>query len=140
MEVDYAFIAESADAQNGLFYVVRGGTDVWYVPAGSTYPLPIGPMSLVIRLSGERSEIGRQLPVSFTIVDADGRPIGIEGNGEIVFGEHGVDRTRTGGALLHFRLGFAVPAQGAFIFQLFSDGQRLCQVPFWIVESPNTPK
>jgi len=39
MLVDYAFIAESADVQAGLFYVLRGGTDIWYAPPGSPFPV-----------------------------------------------------------------------------------------------------
>src|ERR1700726_3104231 len=73
MRVEYAFISESADVQSGLFYVVRGGTDIWYAPAGADFPVPIGPMSFVVRLVGEPQEVGTDQPVEFTVVDAAGR-------------------------------------------------------------------
>ena len=133
MRVEYAFIAESADVQAGLFYVVRGGTEIWYAPAGSDFPVPIGPMSFVVRLVGEPREVGSEQPVEFVVVDADGRSTGVQGNGAIAVAPHAVDRTRSGAALLHFRLGFQIPAPGAYFFELHSQGQRLCQVPFWVL-------
>jgi hypothetical protein len=133
MHAEYSFIAESADVQSGLFYVIRGGTDIWYVPTGTTFPVPVGPMSFVVRLVGDPQEVGSEQPVDFVVVDADGRSIGVQGNGTITVTSHAVDRTRSGAALLHFRLGFHIPAAGAYFFELHSDDQRLCQVPFWVL-------
>ncbi|MCA1840332.1 MAG: hypothetical protein ABR507_07585 [Actinomycetota bacterium] len=135
MNVEFAFIAESADAVNGLFYVVRGGTDIWYVPPQIQFPAPIGPMSFVVRMVGDPGETGRLLPVSFDVVDVDGRPTGVEGNSEISFQPHALDRTRTSSALMHFKVGFGAPSTGAFFFQMHSEGRRLCQVPFWILRA-----
>lgn len=135
VQVDYAFVAESADVQSGLFYVVRGGTDIWNTPPDANFPVPIGPMSFVVRLVGDPSEIGRQHAVEFTVVDADGRSIGVGGTGSIELAPHAIDRTRSGAALLHFRLGFTITAPGAYFFELHSQGTRLCQVPFWVLRS-----
>lgn len=136
MQVEYAFVAESADVQSGLFYVIRGGTDIWSAPPGAEFPVPIGPMSFVVRLVGDPSEIGGQHAVEFTVVDADGRSTGVGGTGTIALSPHAVDRTRSGAALLHFRLGFSISAPGAYFFELHSEGTRLCQVPFWVLR-PN---
>ncbi|MGH2704015.1 MAG: DUF6941 family protein [Actinomycetota bacterium] len=136
MRAEYAFVAEGADVQSGLFYVVRGGTDIWYTASHVSFPVAIGPMSFVVRLVGQPGEVGLPTPVTFTIVDADGRSIGVEGSGEITFSPHPIDRTRSGGALMHFRMGFQVPAPGAYLFELHSGDARLCQVPFWVVEGP----
>lgn len=133
MQVEYAFIADAADARDGFFYVLRGGTDIWNVPAAAPLPWTVGPMSFVVRLVGEPHEIGMKKRVAFTIVDPDARPIGIEGNGQIEFGPHPIDRTRTQGALIHFRVPAKVPGPGAYFFELHSDGRRLCQVPFWVI-------
>jgi len=133
VKVDYAFIAESADAQNGLFYVIRGGTDIYKTPPDMPYPIGIGPMSFVVRLVGDLNEVGESRPLAFTIVDADGRPIGVEGSGEISFAEHPIDRTRSGAALIHFRLAFPVPTPGAYFFQLISDSTRIGEIPFWVM-------
>lgn len=136
MQVEYGFIAEAADAVEGLFYVVRGGTDIWHTPPEAEYPLVIGPMSFVIRLSGEPHELGESKPLAFKVVDADGRSTGAEGQGEIAFGPHPVDRTRTTGALIHFKMGVPVPGPGAYFFELFSGQERLIQIPFWILKIP----
>lgn len=140
MQVEYAFISESADVQSGLFYVVRGGTDIWYAPAGAEFPVPIGPMSFVVRLVGEPQEVGTEQPVEFSVVDADGRTTGVGGNGTISVAAHAIDRTRSGAALLHFRLALSIAAPGAYFFELHSQGERLCQVPFWVqVAAADTP-
>lgn len=131
MQVEYGFIAEAADAQAGLFYVIRGGSDIWSV-AGS-FPHALGPLSFILRLVGEPQEVGRALPLEFMVVDADGRSLGVGGAAEISFSPHPFDRTRTSGALLHFRLGFNVPSPGAYFFELHHRAQRLCQIPFWVV-------
>lgn len=136
MQVEYGFIADSADAQNGLFYVVRGGTDIWHLPADVIFPVPIGPMSFVVRLVGQLDEIGQPIAVSFKLVNLDGHPVGEEGQGQIEFAPHPFDRTRTSGALLHFRVGFSAPSAGAFVFELHSNDRRLCQIPFWVVTGP----
>lgn len=136
MRVEYAFIAESADVQAGLFYVVRGGTDIWYTPPGVAFPVAIGPMSFVVRLVGDPDEVGSEVPVEFVVVDADGKSIGVGGTGSIAVAPHAIDRTRSGAALLHFRLSLAIPAIGAYFFELHSAGERLCQVPFWVQETP----
>lgn len=136
MQVDYGFIAEAADAQAGLFYVVRGGTDIWNVPAGVVFPVAIGPMSFVVRLIGQMDEIGKTIAVSFKLIDADGHSLGQDGQGQIEFAAHPMDRTRTSAYLLHFRVGFSAPHAGAFFFELHSYGRRLCQIPFWVVVTP----
>lgn len=136
MRAEYAFVAEAADVQSGLFYVVRGGTDIWYTAEGVSFPVAIGPMSFVVRLVGQPADIGEPAPVTFTVVDADGHSIGVEGSGQITFTAHPLDRTRSGGALMHFRMGFQVPAVGAYFFELHSGDTRLCQVPFWVVQGP----
>ena len=140
MKVEYAFIAEAADAANGLFYVLRGGTDIWYVLPEVTFPTTVGPMSFVVRLIGGPEEVGRSLAVNFTIVDPDGRSLGVEGAGEIEFSEHPLDRTRANGALIHFRIPVPVPAPGAYFFELHSPEVRLCQVPFWVLVTSESPQ
>jgi hypothetical protein len=139
MHVEYGFVAEAADAQAGLFYVVRGGSDIWSVTTENPrFPLAIGPVSFLLRLVGDPPEVGKELPLDFMIVDADGRSLGVQGSAEISFSEHPIDRTRTSGALLHFRLGFEVPAAGAYFFELHHQGTRLTQIPFWVVVPTQT--
>lgn len=135
MEVEFAFIAGAADVFNGLFYVVRGGADVHNIPPGITYPAGVGPMSFVVRLVGEPQEVGQRMVLDFNIVDADGRDTGVGGKGEISFQGHPLDRTRTNAALIHYRIGSVrITGPGVYLFQLFHEGRRLTQVPFWVIE------
>jgi hypothetical protein len=90
-------------------------------------------MSFVVRLLAEPEQVGLSFPVEFSVVDADAQPIGVSGSGEVEFPPHPVDRTRAGGALIHFRLPVQVPRPGAYFFELHAFGERLCQVPFWIL-------
>lgn len=136
MEVEFAFIAEAADAQSGLFYVTRGGTDIWNVPPGASFPVRIGPMSFIVRLRGSPNEVGSKIALRSMIVDADGRQVGGENQGEIELPPHPLDRTRSGSALLHFRVAAEIPRPGAYLFELHHDERRVTAVPFWVVEGP----
>lgn len=135
MQVDYAFIAEAADAHDGLFHVVRGGTDIWHIPPEANFPVGIGPLSFVIRLVGEPTEVGSDHKVMAKVVDADGREVAsIDPEGAIRLPPHPIDRTRSGAALVHFRMQLQVPHPGTYLFELHHEQGRLCQVPFWVVQ------
>jgi len=45
VRVDYAFIAEAADSQGGVFYVTRGGADIHFLPPELPRPLRLGALS-----------------------------------------------------------------------------------------------
>ncbi len=135
MQVDYAFVAESADTHGGLFYVSRGGADVHYFPPDLPRPLHIGALSFVVRLYGEPHEVGQPQALTFAIVDADGHVVNFQQQAEVSFAQHPIDPTRASGSVLAFKFfGFPVPDFGVYLFEIRGpEGSPMAQVPFWVV-------
>jgi hypothetical protein len=140
VRVDYAFVAEAADSQGGLFYVTRGGTDLFFMPRDFGRPLRLPALSFVIRLVGEPHEIGRSFPVTYSVIDQDGRSAGFSQEAEVQFNEHPIDATLTTAVIATFRFyGFPVPDFGTYLFEVRAGEERLAQVPFWVVPMEPQP-
>jgi hypothetical protein len=140
MRVDYAFVAEAADSQGGLFYVTRGGADIHFLPSNFPKPLRLGAISFVVRVVGDPHEIGHQFPLTYAIVDADGRPVNFEQTVQARFEKHPIDDTRATANVVTFRFyGFPVPDFGTYLFEVRHQTERLAQVPFWVVASEPQP-
>jgi hypothetical protein len=134
VRVDYAFIAESADANTGLFYVTRGGADLYFFARDQPKPLHLGAISFVVRIVGEADEVGRDFTLVYTIVDADGRTVNFRQEALARFQSHPYDQTRTSASVAAFRFyGFPVPDFGTYLFEVHHGEDRLAQVPFWVV-------
>ena len=134
MKVDYAFVAEAADSQGGLFYVVRGGADIHFLPRDFRRPLRLGAISFVVRVLGEPHEVGETFPLVCTVVDADGRSVSFHQELAARFEPHPIDPTRTTASVLTFRFyGFPIPEFGTYLFEVHLGDERLAQVPFWVV-------
>lgn len=134
MKVDYAFVAEAADSQGGLFYVTRGGADIHFFPPDFPKPLRLGAIAFVVRVVGEAGEIGGTFPLTYTIVDADGRTVNFQQDVEASFEPHPIDPTRATANVVAFRFfGFPVPDFGTYLFEVRRGSERLAQVPFWVV-------
>jgi hypothetical protein len=134
MRVDYAFVAEAADSQGGLFYVTRGGADIHFLPRDYPKPLRLGAISFVVRIVGESLDIGQPFPIVYQIVDADGRQTGFRQEMEARFEPHPIDATRATANVVAFRFyGFPVPDFGTYLFEVHHGEERLAQVPFWVV-------
>jgi hypothetical protein len=78
-ELDFAFLADSAEAEPGRkFYVLGGGIDVI---AGQTLPLMHPSMSLLMRFLVHPTELGRAHHLEVKLIDADGGELAkIEGD------------------------------------------------------------
>jgi hypothetical protein len=134
MRVDYAFVAEAADSQAGLFYVTRGGADLHFLPREFPRPLRLGAISFVVRLVGEPHEVGQTFAVHYGVVDADGHPVNFQQEVQTRFDAHPIDATRASSAVVTFRFyGFPVPDFGTYLFEVRLGEERLAQVPFWVV-------
>ena len=141
MKVDYAFVAEAADSQAGLFYVTRGGADIHFLPRDFPKPLRLGALSFVVRILGEPHEVGEEFPVEYAIVDADGRTVTFQQQVTTRFEPHPMDPTRTTASVMTFRFyGFPVPDFGTYLFEVRLGGERLAQVPFWVVPMAGPPQ
>src|SRR6266540_531669 len=103
MRVDYAFIAEAADSQGGLFYVTRGGADIHFLPRNFPKPLRLGAISFVVRVLGDPEDVGQSFPIVYEIVDADGRTVNFRQEVEARFEPHPIDSTRATANVAAFR-------------------------------------
>jgi hypothetical protein len=140
MRVDYAFIAEAADSQGGLFYVTRGGADIYFLPREFPKPLHLGAISFVVRVVGEAHEIGQTVQLVYKIVDADGRTVGLSQEVPTRFEPHPIDSTRASASVVAFRLyGFPIPDFGTYLFEVHHGDERLAQVPFWVMPADIAP-
>jgi hypothetical protein len=134
VRVDYAFVAEAADSQGGLFYVTRGGADLHFLPRDFPKPLRLGAISFVIRVLGEPHEVGQTFSINYAIVDADGHTVNFNQAMEARFEPHPIDPTRATANVVTFRFyGFPVPDFGTYLLEVRHGEQRLAQVPFWVV-------
>jgi hypothetical protein len=134
VRVDYAFVAEAADSQAGLFYVTRGGADIYFMPRDFPKPLRLGAISFVVRVVGEPHDVGKDFSLVYTVVDADGRTVGFRQEMPATFEPHPIDPTRTTASVVTLRFyGFPLPDYGTYLFEVHHGGERLAQVPFWVV-------
>jgi hypothetical protein len=79
--LDFAFLADAAEAEPGRkFYVLGGGIDQI---AGPAFPLVHPHMALLMRFLVHPAELGRRHRLEVRMVDADGRELAkIEGDVE----------------------------------------------------------
>jgi hypothetical protein len=141
VRVDYAFVAESADSQNGLFYVTRGGADIYLLPRDFPRPLRLGAISFVVRVIGDDDDIGRARPIACTVVDHEGRALEFRQQAEVRFEAHPVEPGRSSAGVMTFRLfGLPVPEFGGYRFRVASGEQELASVPFWVVPADAFPQ
>lgn len=69
MEVDFAFLADSADAVNGKLYLVGGAIDtIWSNQVPVIYPR----LSFAMRILFAPSELGRKHKLEVSIINEDG--------------------------------------------------------------------
>ena len=85
-DLDFAFLADAAEAEPGRkFYVLGGGIDQI---AGPEFPLVHPHMSLVMRFVVHPAELGRSHHLEVRMVDADGHELArIEGDIQTQAGE-----------------------------------------------------
>lgn len=76
MEVDYAFLANAAEANNGVFHVLGGGIDTVRSPK---IPVNYPKLSLVLRVVFEPAELGRKHRLEIQVMDEDGNKISAVG-------------------------------------------------------------
>jgi hypothetical protein len=140
VKVDYAFVAEAADSQGGLFYVTRGGADIYLLPKEFPKPLRLGAISFVLRVVGDPDDIGRTRKFVCRIVGSNGEPSSFEQEVNAVFERHPVDPDRANGSVLAFRFyGFPVPDFGTYHLEVSHGGETLATVPFWVVPAEDAP-
>lgn len=124
-DIEFAFLADAADARPGQkFSVMGGGIDRI---GGQTFPLMHPHLALVIGLTVTAPELRREHEIRFLLLDSQGREI-TAGSANIV--AHGDNEGRD--SILTFavdlwNLAFTVP--GDYSFRLLVDGSERKRLP-----------
>ena len=80
MDLDFALIADAAEAVNGKLHLINGAFDmIWTNQVPLTYPR----ISFVIRLLMDASEVGRKHKIEISIMSEDGKRVGPTVGGEL---------------------------------------------------------
>jgi hypothetical protein len=133
MEVDYAFLADSAEVINGKTYVLGGSFDsIWAKQAPAVCPK----LSFVLRIIFDASEIGRKHKVEIQIMDEDGKTIRVVG-GDIEVPKHpdAPKGWRTSLLTVLNFLNLEFPTFGTYNFNVLADNFSLKSIPFRVVQS-----
>ena len=72
MDIDFAFLADSAEAVNGKLYVMGGSIDTIFSPG---VPVIHPKLSFAMRLLASAGEVGRKHNLEITVIDEDGKRI-----------------------------------------------------------------
>ena len=124
-DIEFAFLADAADAQPGQkFHVIGGGIDRI---SGQTFPLVHPHVALVIGLRITIPELGREHEVSFTLLDGRGREVA-SGSANLMAQREadGRDSLITFGVDL-WNLSFQLP--GDYSFRILVDGSERKRLP-----------
>jgi hypothetical protein len=127
-DIDFAFLADAADARPGTkFNVLGGGVDRI---GGQTFPLMHPHLALVIGLSVTSPELRREHEIRFVLLDDQGHEL-TSGTANIVaHGENdGHDSVLTFAVDL-WNLSFPVP--GDYSFRVLVDGSERKRLPLTI--------
>ena len=87
MKIDYAILADAAQAVGGKMFILGGG---WNVYRSASYPAPIQ-LAVAIGIGFSSGEIGNRYPLKIVIADEAGVPIVPEFTGQIENGQPAPD-------------------------------------------------
>jgi hypothetical protein len=83
MKIDYAVLADAAQAVGGKIFILGGG---WNVYRSANYPAPVQ-LAVAVGLGFAGNEIGGRYPLKIVIADEAGVPVVPELNGQIETGQ-----------------------------------------------------
>ncbi len=83
MKIDYAVLADAAQAVGGKIFILGGG---WNVYRSANYPAPVQ-LAVACGLGFAASEVGGRYPLKIVIADEAGVPVVPELNGQIETGQ-----------------------------------------------------
>lgn len=136
MEVEYAFLADAADAPpSGKLYVLGGGFD--QISAHS-FPAVHLYMSLVVKLRLHPTECDRQHRIEIELWDQDGQSVGPKLNAEFSARRHANNPTRPVFVqLVLSAIGQQFPRPGSYDFHIVVNGQHLKTVQLYLEQVAN---
>lgn len=140
MEVDFAFLADSAESVGGKFYVLGGGIDtIWSKQAPIAYQRQL---SFVLRIILEVAEIGRKHKLEIQIMDEDGNIIAnVGGDLEIQTKNPQLPKgwRQSFITVLNFQ-NFSFPKFGNYSFNILVNNSSLKSIPLRVAQRMEIPK
>jgi len=128
-DIEFAFLADAADARPGQkFNVLGGGIDRI---GGATFPLVQPHLALVIGLRVYSTELNREHEIKFVVLDAAGREL-TAGVTNVVASGEATDRD----SLVSFAVdlwSLSFPAPGDYSFRLLVDGSERKRLPLGVI-------
>ncbi|HLI80842.1 MAG TPA: hypothetical protein VKV03_12720 [Candidatus Binataceae bacterium] len=112
MKIDYALLADAAQAVGGKMFILGGG---WNIFRSANFPAPVQ-LAIAIGIGFAGDEIGIRYPVKIVIADETGVPVVPEMNGQIETGQLTPDLPK-GLAVkipMAWNVSFAVPRAGRY--------------------------
>jgi hypothetical protein len=91
MKIDYALLADAAQAVGGKVYVLGGGWNLFRAP---NFPAPVQ-LAIAIGLGFTAEEVGIQFPLNVAIADDNGVPVVPEMKGQVETGQPAPDVPKT---------------------------------------------
>ncbi len=139
MEVDFAFLADGAEAVNGKIHVIGGGIDtIWAQQVPVVYPR----LSFVLRMVFDVAEIGRKHKLEIQIMDEDGNAIATVGGDLEIPGKNPNSPKGWKQSMLTV-LNFAnltLPKFGNYSFSILANNSSLKSLPLRVVQHADFPK
>ena len=127
-DIEYAFLADAADARPGQkFSVLGGGVDRI---GGPTFPLVHPHLALVIGLRVASTELNREHEVKFVLLDAAGRETSSGVANILASGEAAGRDSLVTFAVDLWNLAFPLP--GDYSFRLLVDGSERKRLPLGV--------
>jgi hypothetical protein len=131
-DIDYAFLADAAQATPGQkFHVLGGGLD--HI-GGQTYPLRHPHLALVIGLRVTAAEVDRPHELRFVLLDPDGREVAGASSSLTVHGHADARDRPVTLAIDAWNLTFPTP--GDYSFRLLVNGSERRRIPLVLVRLP----
>ena len=112
MKIEYAVLADAAQAVGGKIFILGGG---WNVYRSANYPAPVQ-LAVAIGMGFTSNEIGIRYPLKIVIADEAGVPVVPEFNGQIETGPAAPDLPKSLPVKvpLAWNVSFAVPHPGRY--------------------------
>jgi hypothetical protein len=131
MEVEYAFLADSAQtSSDGKLYVLGGGIDTIYA---KKFPAVHPAVSFVLKLELHPTECDREHGLEVELSDPDGNPVGTKLSGKFEAKRRRHGRHAFVQMVLNFQLArFEHP--GDYAFHVLIDGQHKKSVSLYLEE------
>jgi hypothetical protein len=131
MEVEFAFLADAAEAPaDSKLYVLGGGINEVGAPS---FPATHGALALVVKIKLHPTECGRPHQIEIEFWDPDGRLTGPSLSGELFAERDQRHPTRPQYVQLVVNMiGLPLPAPGDYDFHIIVNRQHLKTIPLYV--------